>query len=173
MCVCRTSPGHCSWKASVNTLSVSTSPTQAPCPITRPEHNPGPATSSQSPISSAWLTQTRTPAVFNKSLGLDISFLTTKNCFIATDKYSLFMPSENEVFLIYNVVFNFCCTAKWLSYMYIHILFHILFLHNYHKALNTVPWALMFLMSGVRDPRPPPRPRVTVIWNVPEAMPEI
>ena len=47
--------------------------------------------------------------------------------------------------------------------MYIHILFHILFLHNYHKALNTVPWALMFLMSGVRDPHPPPRPRVTVI----------
>ena len=70
-----------------------------PHPATCPEHNPGPATSSQSPISSAWLTQKRTAAVFNKSLGVDISFLTTKTCFIATDKYSLFMPSANEIFL--------------------------------------------------------------------------
>ena len=38
-----------------------------------------------------------------------------------------FLKSFIEVQLAYNVVFDFCCTAKWFSYTHTYILFHILF----------------------------------------------
>jgi len=37
---------------------------------------------------------------------------------------------------------NFCCTAEWLSYTHICILFHILFIMLYHKILKVVLCAI-------------------------------
>ena len=59
----------------------------------------------------------------------------------------LFFPlkKKNEVYLIYNVVFNFCWTAKWLSYTYIYIFFFIVFsIMVYYRILNIVPCAIYY-----------------------------
>lgn len=46
------------------------------------------------------------------------------------------------VYLIYNVVFNFCYTARWLSYT--HIFFFIFFLIMvYHRTLNYIQYPLL------------------------------
>ena len=40
---------------------------------------------------------------------------------------------------------NFCCTAKWLSYTYIHILFHILF---HYRLLQEIEYSFLCYTAG-------------------------
>ena len=42
---------------------------------------------------------------------------------------------------------NFCCTAKWLRYIYIHSFSYSFPLWFNHKILNIVPWTLFFIHS--------------------------
>ena len=42
--------------------------------------------------------------------------------------------------------FSFCCTAKWISYMYTHIPSFLDFFSylSHHRALDRVPWAIQY-----------------------------